>query len=166
MAPAMMSGRAVEGHHPGHDGGQADHQRDDAGHLGGFQDDPRQVLEGEALVDQAQHGGIGHGHGGGLGGGEHALHDAHDDDDDEQQGGNGVQHGLESLPDCIGFLDDIAALFRADAGQRHDHDAPDDPGQVARHEQRRHGHAARDGGVDDHQVGGRDQHPGGGRRRC
>ena len=154
-------GQTGESHDPRHDGGQTDHQGDDAGHLSGFQNDAGQIFQSEALVNQAQNGSVSHSHGRSLGCGEHTAQNTANDDDDEQQAGNGIQNGLQRLLAGNALFDDIALFLCCDTCDHHDDNTPQDAGKITCREQSSHGNAACNGGVDDHQVRRRNQHSGG-----
>ena len=147
-------------HDVAHDAGHADEVLNDRGGLDAAPDDLGQILDSDVAVDEAEDQGVENSDSGALGRGEDTAEDTADNDDDHQQAGNAVPQGLEDELCVVLFGADIAALLGHDASDDHAAETPEDAGDVACHEQSRDGNGTGDGGVDDHDVAGRDHHAG------
>ena len=150
-------------HDKRHGRGSGNQEQDDAARLGGVEQDTKEALEVDALIDDGEDQAVQNRDACALGGGKDTGDDAADDDDDEQQGRNCVPDGFQHALAAVKAGGLHAGLLCAD--ERNDHAAQthQDAGDVAGHEEGGDGHAARNGGVNDEGGGRGNQQTRGGR---
>ena len=121
-------------------------------------DDPGQILHRDVAVNKAQNQRVGNRDRRALGGGEDAAEDTADDDDDHQQAGDAVPERLQNELGRIVFGAGVAPLLCHDACHDHAGETPQNPGDIARHEQRGNGNGTGHRRIDDHDVARGDHH--------